>query len=81
MVFLGATQKVLDWHFSLLILILHNYNMRLCNHKSGELSWNSDYGTGWAKQELWFDSEQTGDILPSSKAFRADVGLTQPPVQ
>jgi hypothetical protein len=41
----------------------------------------SDYGTGWKRLELWFDSEQAGDILPSSKAFRADVRLTQPPVQ
>jgi hypothetical protein len=54
--------------------------MRLCNHKSGELSWYSDCGTGWRGQVLWFDSEQGGDILPSSKAFRADVVLTQPPV-
>ena len=55
--------------------------MSLCNHKSGELSWYSDYGTGWTRQELWSDLEQTGDIFPYSKAFREDVRLTQPPVQ
>jgi hypothetical protein len=54
--------------------------MRLYNHKLGELSWYSDYGTGWTRQELWLDSEQAGDIFPYSKSFREDVGLTQLPV-
>jgi hypothetical protein len=55
--------------------------MRLCNHKSGELSCYNDYGTGWTRQELWFDLEQAGDFFSYSKAFREDVGLTQPPVE
>jgi len=36
---------------------------------------------GGKRQELWFDSEQAGDIFPSSETFRADGGLTQPLVQ
>jgi len=55
--------------------------MWLYSHKSGELSWYNDYGRGGKRQELWFDSKQAGDIFPSSKTFRADGGLTQPPVQ